>query len=105
YVDKNLKHHGLIQAFSRTNRILNATKPYGHILDFRGQQAHVDDAMILFSGAQPDTAREIWLVDKAPTTIEKFKEAKADLDAFLQSQGLEPKHEAIANLKGDDARA
>jgi type I restriction enzyme, R subunit len=38
YVDKNLKHHGLIQAFSRTNRVLNATKPYGNILDFRQQQ-------------------------------------------------------------------
>ena len=35
YVDKNLKHHGLIQAFSRTNRVLNGTKPYGNILDFR----------------------------------------------------------------------
>jgi type I site-specific restriction-modification system R (restriction) subunit len=34
YVDKNLKHHGLIQAFSRTKRILNATKPHGQILDF-----------------------------------------------------------------------
>ena len=31
YVDKNLKHHGLIQAFSRTNRVLNDTKPYGKI--------------------------------------------------------------------------
>ena len=39
YVDKNLKHHGLIQAFSRTNRVLNAAKPYGNVLDFRGQQA------------------------------------------------------------------
>jgi type I restriction enzyme R subunit len=38
YVDKNLKHHGLIQAFSRTNRVLNDTKPYGNILDFRQQQ-------------------------------------------------------------------
>ena len=38
YVDKNLKHHGLIQAFSRTNRVLNGTKPYGNILDFRQQQ-------------------------------------------------------------------
>ena len=38
YVDKNLKHHGLIQAFSRTNRVLNDTKPYGNILDFREQQ-------------------------------------------------------------------
>ncbi len=105
YVDKNLKHHGLIQAFSRTNRILNATKPYGHILDFRGQQANVDEAIALFSGAQADSAREIWLVDKAPKVIEQFKQAKADLDEFLTSQGLEPKPEAIANLKGDDARA
>lgn len=38
YVDKNLKYHGLIQAFSRTNRVLNDTKPYGNILDFRSQQ-------------------------------------------------------------------
>jgi type I restriction enzyme M protein len=38
YVDKKLKHHGLIQVFTRTNRVLNASKPYGHILDFRGLQ-------------------------------------------------------------------
>ncbi|HRH72078.1 MAG TPA: type I restriction endonuclease subunit R, partial [Zoogloea sp.] len=38
YVDKKLQHHGLIQAFSRTNRVLNGTKPYGNILDFRQQQ-------------------------------------------------------------------
>jgi type I restriction enzyme, R subunit len=44
YVDKNLKHHGLIQAFSRTNRVLNDTKPYGNILDFRNQQDSVDAA-------------------------------------------------------------
>lgn len=37
YVDKNLRYHGLIQAFSRTNRVLNDTKPYGNILDFRSQ--------------------------------------------------------------------
>lgn len=42
YVDKNLKYHGLIQAFSRTNRILNDSKPYGNILDFRQQQTEVD---------------------------------------------------------------
>ena len=105
YVNKNLKHHGLIQAFSRTNRILNDTKPYGHILDFRGQQANVDEAIALFSGAKSNTAREIWLVDKAPRVIEQFKKAKADLDTFLKSQDLEPTPEAIANLKGDDARA
>ena len=46
--------------------MLNDTKPYGHILDFRGQQDAVDAAIALFSGAKADQAREIWLVDKAP---------------------------------------
>ena len=53
YVDKNLKYHGLVQAFSRTNRILNDSKPYGNILDFRGQQEAVDTAIALFSGERP----------------------------------------------------
>ncbi|MCS5573869.1 MAG: type I restriction endonuclease subunit R, partial [Pseudomonadales bacterium] len=65
YVDKNLKHHGLIQAFSRTNRVLNDTKPYGNILDFRGQEQAVDDAIALFSGEDINRSREIWLVDPA----------------------------------------
>ena len=104
YVDKNLKHHGLIQAFSRTNRVLNATKPYGHILDFRQQQNSVDAAIALFSGAQVDRAREIWLVDKAPVVIDKFKQAVAALGEFMQSQGLEAKPDQVNNLRGDDAR-
>uniref|UniRef100_UPI000593725C type I restriction enzyme subunit R domain-containing protein n=1 Tax=Chromobacterium haemolyticum TaxID=394935 RepID=UPI000593725C len=74
YVDKNLKHHGLIQAFSRTNRVLNGSKPYGNILDFRQQQASVDAAIALFSGEKTaDQAREIWLVDKAPIVIQKLE--------------------------------
>ena len=105
YVDKNLRHHGLIQAFSRTNRVLNATKPYGNILDFRQQQDSVDAAIALFSGAQPDRAREIWLVDKAPVVIDNFKQAVADLGEFMQSQGLEAKPDQVNNLMGDDARA
>ncbi|MBM4310826.1 MAG: type I restriction endonuclease subunit R [Deltaproteobacteria bacterium] len=104
YVDKNLKHHGLIQAFSRTNRVLNAAKPYGHILDFRGQQGNVDEAITLFSGARADQAKEIWLVDKAPVVIEQLKAARQELDDFLQSQGLDPRPEAVLNLKGDAAR-
>ena len=104
YVDKNLKHHGLIQAFSRTNRILNATKPYGNILDFRQQQDSVDSAIALFSGDMPDQAREIWLVDKAPVVIDKFKQSVADLGKFMQSQGLEAKPDQVNNLKGDDSR-
>ena len=105
YVDKNLKHHGLIQAFSRTNRVLNATKPYGHILDFRQHQNSVDAAIALFSGAQANQAREIWLVDKAPVVIEKFKEAVVHLGEFMQSQGLEAKPDQVNNLMGNDARA
>lgn len=106
YVDKNLKHHGLIQAFSRTNRVLNATKPYGNILDFRQQREAVDDAIALFSGeASGEKAREIWLVDKAPVVIEKLQGAVQKLDAFMKSQGLDCAPEAVANLKGDAARA
>jgi type I restriction enzyme R subunit len=105
YVDKNLKHHGLIQAFSRTNRVLNDTKPYGNILDFRSQQAAVDEAIALFSGAKSDKARELWLVDKAPVVIDKLQEAVRDLGAFLKSQGLSSKPQDVANLRGDDARA
>ena len=104
YVDKNLKHHGLIQAFSRTNRVLNKTKPFGHILDFRQQQNSVDAAITLFSGEQADKAREIWLVDKAPVVIDNFKKAVANLGAFMQSQGLEAKPDQVNNLMGDDAR-
>ena len=106
YVDKNLKHHGLIQAFSRTNRVLNATKPYGNILDFRQQQDAVDAAIALFSGeAAAAKAREIWLVDKAPVVLQKLEGAVKKLDAFMQSQGLEYAPEAVPNLKGDAARA
>ncbi|TVR04623.1 MAG: type I restriction endonuclease subunit R [Spirochaetaceae bacterium] len=104
YVDKNLKHHGLIQAFSRTNRVLNAAKPYGHILDFRGQQDNVDEAITLFSGVRAEQAREIWLVDKAPVVIERLKDARQKLDDFMQSQGLEARPEAVPNLRGDSAR-
>ncbi len=105
YVDKNLRHHGLIQAFSRTNRILNATKPHGQILDFRAQRDAVDAAIALFSGGKSDKAREIWLVDPAPRVVEKLKAAVGALDSFMQSQGLDPKPESVPALKGDEARA
>ncbi|MFC0167613.1 type I restriction endonuclease subunit R [Pseudoduganella danionis] len=106
YVDKNLRHHGLIQAFSRTNRVLNGSKPYGNILDFRQQQANVDAAIALFSGEKTgEQAREIWLVDKAPVVIQKLDVAVQKLVDFMQSQGLACKPEAVHSLKGDDARA
>ena len=74
YVDKTLKHHGLIQAFSRTDRVLNDTKPHGHILDFRGQEAAVDEAIVMFSGVGEGTdARQIWLVEPAKEVAKKLK--------------------------------
>ncbi|MEG4424926.1 MULTISPECIES: type I restriction endonuclease subunit R [unclassified Microcoleus] len=104
YVDKNLKYHGLIQAFSRTNRVLNDTKPYGNVLDFRQQQKAVDDAIKLFSGEFQEKAKEIWLVDSAPIAIAKFEKAVKTLDQFMQSQGLAAAPEEVPNLKGDAAR-
>jgi type I restriction enzyme R subunit len=104
YVDKNLKYHGLIQALSRTNRVLNDTKPYGNILDFRQQQNAVNDAIALFSGEQTDRAKEIWLVDQAPVVIAKLEAAVKKLDDFMQSQGLSSAPEDVPNLKGDAAR-
>ena len=105
YVDKNLKYHGLIQAFSRTNRVLNDTKPYGNILDFRNQSDEVDKAIALFSGKDNSSrAKEIWLVDPAPKVVEKLDQAVKELEAFMQSQGLECKPEEVSNLKGDAAR-
>ncbi|RYE36344.1 MAG: type I restriction endonuclease subunit R [Sphingobacteriaceae bacterium] len=105
YVDKNLKYHGLIQAFSRTNRILNGSKRHGNILDFRGQQAAVDEAIALFSGEDTGRAKEIWLVDPAPAVIVKYEKAVTELAGFMQKSGLACKPEEVPNLKGDLARA
>src|SRR5690606_4095272 len=49
YVDKNLKYHGLIQAYSRTNRILNELKSQGNIVCFRNLKPATDEAITLFS--------------------------------------------------------
>ena len=106
YVDKRLVFHHLIQAFSRTNRILNETKPYGNILDFRGQQDAVDDAIALFSGKKDDkeAARRIWLVEPASSIQKKYKEAVAGLRKFMQSYNLEFNASEVANLQGDEAK-
>lgn len=105
YVDKKLKYHGLIQAFSRTNRVLNDTKPYGNILDFRNQSEEVDQAIALFSGENNSKrAKEIWLVDPAPKVVAKLDKAVSELHNFMESQGLECKPEEVNNLKGNAAR-
>jgi type I restriction enzyme, R subunit len=104
YVDKNLKYHGLIQAFSRTNRVLNDTKPYGNILDFRSQQDAVNTAIALFSGEDNGKAKEIWLVDPAPVVMDKYQKAVEALGVFMQEHNLVNEPQEVYNLKGDAAR-
>ncbi|WP_028835537.1 MULTISPECIES: type I restriction endonuclease subunit R [unclassified Pseudoalteromonas] len=105
YVDKNLKYHGLIQAFSRTNRVLNDSKPWGNILDFRGQEDEVDKAIARFSGHNPENEdKEIWLVDPAPVVVEKYKTAVEKLNTFMAGKGLECTPSDVVNLKGDAAK-
>ena len=105
YVDKNLKYHGLIQAFSRTNRVLNSSKPYGNILDFRGQEAQVDEAIKRFSGQDAERAKEIWIVDPAEIVMTKLQNAMTQLENFMSSQGVACEPSEVYNLKGDNARA
>lgn len=52
WVDKNLQYHGLIQAYSRTNRILNSVKTYGNIICFRNLKQATDDAIALFGDSE-----------------------------------------------------
>lgn len=104
YVDKNLKHHGLIQAFSRTNRVLNDSKPYGNILDFRQQQESVEEAIALFSGERVDNPREVWLVESAAEVIRKYEAAVKGMARFMTDKNLLREPDAVYDLKGDAAR-
>ncbi len=76
YVDKNLKYHGLIQAFSRTNRILNEQKSQGNIVCFRNLKNNTDDAIALFSNKE---AKEIILMQPYDEYVDKFNDSFADL--------------------------
>lgn len=106
YVDKNLRHHGLIQAFSRTNRVLNASKPAGNVLDFRQQQGAVDVAIGLFSGMEKNQdAKKIWLVEPAPKVLADYTAAVASFEDFMQRQHLTVEAGQVNNLHGDQARA
>jgi type I restriction enzyme R subunit len=105
YVDKNLKYHGLIQAFSRTNRVLNDSKPYGNILDFRSQQEQVNQAITLFSGEKSaDKALKIWMVDPAHVVIEDYKKAVEALSVFMHENNLVNEPQEVYNLKGESAK-
>lgn len=104
YVDKNLRYHGLIQAFSRTNRVLNDTKPHGNILDFRLQEEAVDTAIAKFSGSGDEADKEVWLVDPAPVVVDQFKEAVTELETFMADHGLTATPDQVPNLKGETSK-
>lgn len=72
YVDKNLKFHGLVQAFSRTNRILDEVKSQGNVVAFRNLKEATDEAITLFSNK--DAIEEI-VIQPYEDYIEKFNEA------------------------------
>lgn len=71
YVDKNLKYHGLIQAYSRTNRILNEEKSQGNIVCFRNLKKNTDEAIALFS--DPNAKEEI-LIEPYEVYVERFNQ-------------------------------
>jgi type I restriction enzyme R subunit len=80
YVDKNLKHHGLIQAYSRTNRIIGEKKSQGNILAFRNLKEATDKAITLFSNKE---AIEEIILPPYEKVAEKFDEALKNLIAIV----------------------
>ncbi|MBV6449286.1 type I restriction endonuclease subunit R [Nitrosomonas sp.] len=79
YVDKNLKFHGLVQAFSRTNRILNEKKSQGNIVCFRNLKVATDEAITLFSNKN---AKETVLLEPYETYVQQFNQATEALLAI-----------------------
>lgn len=76
YVDKNLKYHGLIQAYSRTNRIINEQKSQGNIVVFRNLKKVTDQAITLFSNKQ---AIDVIIMKPYEDYTQKFNEAHIEL--------------------------
>ncbi len=96
YVDKNLRYHGLIQAYSRTNRLLNSDKPHGNIVSFRNLKDATDKALKLFGN---ENAKEV--VFKKPYEVQKkdFEKKLEELKTMV------PTLESIDELKGEEEKA
>jgi len=84
YVDKNLKHHDLIQAFSRTNRVETDTKPHGNIICYRTSKQTVDEAVKLFS--QTDKVDTV-IMAPYEVYLEKYIKAVDNLLSFAPDVG------------------
>ncbi len=95
YVDKNLKHHGLIQAYSRTNRILNDLKSQGNIVCFRNLKDATDEAITLFSNKE---AIEEIIIEPYEEYVKKFN------DAFIELLKIAPTVDSVNNLRDEEER-
>lgn len=93
YVDKNLKYHGLIQAFSRTNRILNEQKSQGNIVVFRNLKDRTDQAITLFSNKE---AIEVIIMKPYEDYVAKFDEA------FEKLLEVTPTTDSVNDLETED---
>lgn len=96
YVDKNLRYHGLLQAYSRTNRILNERKSQGNIVAFRNLKSATDQAITLFSNKD---AKEIIFMEPYEQYVERFNEAAKALRAHVANP------QAVDSLMGEEAKA
>ncbi len=96
YVDKNLKHHGLIQAYSRTNRILGEQKSQGNILAFRNLKKATDDAITLFSNKE---AIEVVTIPEYEAIAAKFEEALKLL------REITPSYQSVDDLESEEDEA
>jgi len=95
YVDKNLKYHGLIQAFSRTNRIVNERKSQGNIVCFRNLKDATDDAIALFSNKE---AKDIILMQPYEEYVEMFNRA------FVALMSIAPSVNSVDGLIDENAQ-
>lgn len=93
YVDKNLRYHGLLQAFSRTNRILNEQKSQGNIVCFRNLKAATDEAITLFSNKE---AIEDIIMQPYEDYVQKFE------DAYQKLIALTPTVESVDALPSEE---
>ncbi|HKO78232.1 MAG TPA: type I restriction endonuclease subunit R [Flavobacterium sp.] len=96
YVDKNLKQHGLIQAYSRTNRILGEQKSQGNILAFRNLKKATDDAITLFSNKD---AIEVVTMPEYEDIAKKLNEALKLL------REITPTYQSVNDLESEEDEA
>jgi type I restriction enzyme R subunit len=96
YVDKNLRHHGLIQSYSRTNRILGEKKSQGNILAFRNLKDATDKAITLFSNKE---AIEEIILPPFEAIAKRFDEALAELHKLV------PTPQSVDNLVSEEEEA